>query len=597
MRKAGLTITLLLFQIELIFGEPVNNLPGLDLSGITRTTNNVYLVENHSTVFNIWHSRNIRGATLVHIDAHEDCRYVPPEKLEILNKLAASRDYAGIFRQSDIEYSFRYQLKPDKALFDLGNYIYPCIMDGTVSNYYWVVPEKTIDQNKLIGLQQHLKAAYRIPSLLLSGATNNTFSFILSNCTVTVTTLDSLPQIDKGALLDIDTDFFVFPCSLTESHIHGELIWDPPKVCSLLSSRVPDPALITIASSISGGYLPVAFRFISDGLFGYYTSGSYPDDAVNLLKVITAMLSYPSVDLPPRKPRDPVFLPAYEHITGLSLMVQGDEKTAIACIERAVHLNPVYSKAILDMADAYISMGKPKRAHAMIDNFEKFMACETSHSAAARVRVYLAEKTLDKADILSRKLIEWDRAPFFLMLRGGVLAEQGLLSEAIDIYKEIINLHNDNGTAYYNLGYALARQGKITEAVENYRLALRLKPDLAMAHENLGYILSNEGKYAEATSHLKAAVALNPFNVTTLNNLGLALARQNQFPDAINCYTTAIKLDPERPAIHANLALALISSGKFPEGIDRCRRALELKPDWPEVINLMNEAKKKEKSF
>ncbi len=564
-----------------------------DLPGVTRCTNNVYLVENHSSCFSIWHARNIKGATLVHIDAHEDCRYVAPDKLETLGRLTAERNYAEIFRQSDLEYSFRYQLKPDKSLFDIGNYIYPCIMDGTVSRYYWVVPEKTIDENKLVFLQEHLRAAYRTPSLVFSSMTNNSFSFMLSNCTIIVTTLDSLPQQEKGTLLDIDTDFFLFPCSLTESHIRGDLLWDPPTVCELLTSRVPAPSVITIAASVSGGYLPVAYRFLSDGLFGYYANGTYPTDAVNLLKVVTAMLSYHPIELPPPRPNDQVFLAACEHIAGLMLMAKGEEKTAVPLIENAARLNPAYSKALLDMAEAFLSMGKPKRAHAMIDKFEQLTTCETSHSSAARVRAYLVEKNLEKADKLSLKLVEWERSPVFLILRAGVLTEHGLLSEAIDIYREIVNKHSDNGTAFYNLGYALARQGKISEAVDNYRLAIRLKPDLAIAHENLGYILMSEGKLEEAVSHLNNAAALNPFNISTLNNLGLALTRQNRFKESITCYEAAIKLDPERPSIQANLALALINSGRISDGIERCKKALELKPDWPEVINLMNEAKRK----
>jgi len=567
-------------------------LPAIDLPGITRATNSIYLIENHSTAFNIWHAGNIKGATLVHLDAHDDCRHIPREKIESLNKLVNARNYREIFNQSDIESSFRYKLKPDKFLFDLGNYIYPCILDGTISRFYWVLPEKQIDNNKASFLQQHLRAALKIPSLEFISATNGSFSCMLSNCTITITTLDSLPNIDKGALLDIDTDFFVFPCSLSESHIRGELSWDPKRVCSLLSIRVQDPAIITIASSISGGYLPVAFRFISDGLFIYFTSGAYPDDAVNQLKVITTMLSN-SAALSPIRPRDPVFLAAHEHITGLSLMVNGDDKAGIASIERAARLNPAYTKALLDMADAYLSMDNPRRAHEMIDNFEKLTGCATTQSDAARVQVYLAEKELNRADTLSRKLISWNRTPYFLMLRGGVLAEQGLLKEAIRIYRETVNMQADNGTAYYNIGYVLAKQGKIEEAIENYQLALTLKPDIAIAHENLGYIMLNKGKYTEAASHLQTAVSLNPFNITSLNNLGLCLASQNQFTDAINCYNAALKLSPKRAEIHANLALAFINSGDNEAGIKQCKKALELKPNWPDVSNLMKVAEER----
>lgn len=570
--------------------EPTGAQPPPHLPGITRTTNNIYLIENHSTAFTIWHAHNIKGATLVHLDTHDDCRYIPPEKLDALRKRVVERQYREIFENSDVEFSFRYRLKPDRFLFDLGNFIYPCIMDGTVSRFYWVIPEKKLDENRKISLQAHFKEALKLASLVRIHDTNNAFSFNVSNCMVTVTTLDALPQLDRGALLDIDTDFFVFNTALSDSHITTGTSWDPSTVCSLLAQRVPKPAIVSISSSISGGFLPVAFRFLSDAFFEYFVSGIYPDDAVNLLKSVLTMISKPSAVPEVHEASNTLFRPAYEHLTGLSLVMQGQENKAMDCMERAAQLQPAYSKAMLDLAVVFISMDKWPRAHEMIDRFEKFTGCRTSQSEAMRVRVYLAEKQFEKADTLVRKLMAWDHTPYFLMFYGGLLVEQGRYAEAVRVYKETLRLHPDNASAYYNMGIALWKQNKTDEAIEYYKAAIMLNPGLTMALENLGCILLDAGKYAEAIAYLQKAVALNPFNVSSLNNLGLALAKQNRFADAGDYYNAALKINPERPEIHANLAAALISSGKLDEGIEQCRKALALKPDWPEVINLMNDA-------
>jgi len=572
--------------------SPASSSPS-GLPGITRSTNQVFLIENHSTAFNIWHSRNIKGATLVHVDTHDDCRYIPPQKLMVLNKLAAGRNYDEVFKQSDMEFSFRYQLKEDKFLFDLGNFIYPCILDGTVSRLYWVIPDKTLSDTDRIQLKTHIQQALKLPTVRFIEDTERLFSFSFSNCVVTITLLDSLPTIIPGALLDIDTDFFVFPKFLSDSHTRGNLQWDLPTVCAFFSRRIPNPSVITISSSVAGGYLPVAFRFLSDALFEYFASGVYPRDAVDLLDTLAGMLASPTSSIPvPRKPDRPVFQTAFEHLTGLVLAARGQDDDAVLQIELAARLNPVYSKAMLDMADAFMSMGKLQRAHNMIDRFEKFTGCGTSQSDAMRVRIYLAERQMEKADALTRKLVEWDKAPYFLLLRGGILVEKGKLAEAMDIYHDIIRAHPDNASAYYNMGLVFSRQGNTAQAIENYRTALKLKPDLAIASENLGYLLSNEGKYSEAAVHLKAAVISNPFNVITLNNLGLSLAKQRIFADSISYYNAAIRLNPDLPEIHANLAAAFLGAGRPDECIEKCKQALKLKPDWPEVTNLMNEAER-----
>ncbi|GAG11179.1 unnamed protein product, partial [marine sediment metagenome] len=111
-------------------------------------------MENHSTAYIVWHALNIKNATVVHLDTHDDCRYVPPEKIAALEKLVARRDYAEIFRLSDLESSFKFRVKPDKFLYDLGSFLYPCIVDGTISTFYWVVPDKILEPAKRLHLQR-----------------------------------------------------------------------------------------------------------------------------------------------------------------------------------------------------------------------------------------------------------------------------------------------------------------------------------------------------------------------------------------------------------------------------------------------------------
>jgi superkiller protein 3 len=50
--------------------------------------------------------------------------------------------------------------------------------------------------------------------------------------------------------------------------------------------------------------------------------------------------------------------------------------------------------------------------------------------------------------------------------------------------------------AHNNLGSALADQGKLPEAIEHYRQALQIKPDYAGAHNNWGLALARRGRLA-----------------------------------------------------------------------------------------------------
>lgn len=564
-----------------------------NLPGVVRATNRVFLIENNSTTYIVWHALNIKNATLVHLDTHDDCRYVSPEKIAALEKLTAKRDYAEIFRLSDLESSFKFRVKPDNFLYDLGNFIYPCIVDGTISTFYWVVSNKAISESERQRLQTHLQTALRLESPdFKNDDTGGGFRFKLLNATVIITTLDNLPQMGPGAVLDFDIDFFAFPHAMTDNHLTGALIWDPSDVCVRLNRLVPKPKAVTICSSVWGGYLPIMFRFIPDGCFEYFGSGRYPEYANELLNVATALRTSPGTIPALGPPENKSFESAYDYLKGLLLMLGGKDDEALDSLERAAGRLPEYGKGLLDASASFLYMNKPKRAHEVLDRFEKLAGCETSGSAAARVKVCLAEGNLDKADFLSRKLLDWDRQPSFLILRGGVLTQQNKFAEAEAIYKEILRSTPGDAKVYYNMGIVLSRQGKTSEAVRHYRMAAELRPDFAKAHDNLGYILLQEGQLDKAIEHLSSAVRLNPFNVTSLNNLGKALAGKGLFDVAAGYYLLALRANPNQAEIHANLADTFMKLGRSDDAAAHCREALRLKPGWQEVADLLRKAEK-----
>ena len=88
--------------------------------GVVRHTNGVYLVENHSSAGMLWHRTGQRGATVVHLDAHDDCRFVAADKLERLDRLWKAKARDEIFRLSDLSFVSGFKVRPEDTLFDLG---------------------------------------------------------------------------------------------------------------------------------------------------------------------------------------------------------------------------------------------------------------------------------------------------------------------------------------------------------------------------------------------------------------------------------------------------------------------------------------------
>jgi tetratricopeptide (TPR) repeat protein len=547
-------------------------------------------MENHATASLVWHALNIKGATLVHLDAHDDCRYVPPEKLRQLQELLARRDYETIFRRSDIGPYLNFDVSPEQSLYDLGNFIYPCLMDGTVSNFLWVVPNKTLDRSTRQGLQLHLQKVLHLSAPLTDTAdTPNRFSFALSNCTVTVTTLNAMPNIGAGAILDIDADFFLFPVALSKTHLLGDFIWDPADVCSNLIDRIPDPAAVTICSSVWGGYLPLLYRFIPEAGFESLVTGRYPAYASELQRSVDSVWRGVGAIRHISEPDDPAFRPAYDHLNAVFLLMKGKEDEATSLIQKAAKASPVYAKGLLDTAEGLTYMGRFEAAHEKIDKFDHVMGRETFPSLMTRAFAYLEEGRSQDAEPPIRRLLAWDRQPSTLLLHAGELTQQRKHAEAMAIYREIVTNAPNNAAVYYDMGVLTEEEKKPDQAIALYRQALSLRPNFGKALEHLGYLLlTDKNDTRGAVDTLRKATQVNPLSITALNNLGLALSRQGQFDESIRCYERALMLNPDMAEIHANFGLALAQAGRSDEAVLRYREALRLKPNWREIADALS---------
>ena len=173
---------------------------------------------------------------------------------------------------------------------------------------------------------------------------------------------------------------------------------------------------------------------------------------------------------------------------------------------------------------------------------------------------------------------------------GVVLTDQGKLAEAIDHYRQALQIESAYADPYRNLGVALARQGKLAEAIDHYRQALRIKPDYAEAHYNWGVALAQQGKPAEAVEHYQRALKIRPDYAEALDTLGVTLAQQGQLAEAIAYFQQALQAKPDYAEALTNWGQALALQGKAAEAVEHYERALKIRPDSAEALNNLGAA-------
>jgi len=136
---------------------------------------------------------------------------------------------------------------------------------------------------------------------------------------------------------------------------------------------------------------------------------------------------------------------------------------------------------------------------------------------------------LSEAQQLYRQIVGIEPNHFDACHFLGVIAKQnGHPLQAISLITEALNhieveFNANHASAFCNLGAAYQDCKQPELALKNYRQAIQLKPDYAIAHNNLGNALKNLANYDEAIRSYQDALHFAPNYPEALFNCGLAL--------------------------------------------------------------------------
>jgi Flp pilus assembly protein TadD len=148
---------------------------------------------------------------------------------------------------------------------------------------------------------------------------------------------------------------------------------------------------------------------------------------------------------------------------------------------------------------------------------------------------------------------------------GNLLLERGANEEAVEHYRQSLELDPSFAGTHSNWGVALRRIGRYEEARDHLRAALALAPESAEIQNNLAWLLATCPVAALRDGHEaillaeRAALAKHYRDPATLDTLAAAHAEAGDFPSAVRCQELALELapEPERPRYRPNLELYL----------------------------------------
>jgi tetratricopeptide (TPR) repeat protein len=257
--------------------------------------------------------------------------------------------------------------------------------------------------------------------------------------------------------------------------------------------------------------------------------------------------------------------------------LNGDFEKAKSEIEKVMKANVREIDVLYNVAKCLEMMGRPEEA---IEYYNRILAITPgdTDTYSALAAMESNRGNFQRAIDLCRNGLRYHPENGDLHGRlGSLLLQTGLVDEAIKEMETAIKFGAESAV-YGNLGVAMLSRGDLAKAAGYFNSSIKLNPANAEAHYNLGNTFLAQDLPAKAVGEYQMAIKVRPNYAKAYCNLGVAFLQIGRFNEAIKGFRRAIELDPNSSDAHFNLAVRLSDSGSIDEAVEHMRKGIELAP-------------------
>jgi tetratricopeptide (TPR) repeat protein len=159
---------------------------------------------------------------------------------------------------------------------------------------------------------------------------------------------------------------------------------------------------------------------------------------------------------------------------------------------------------------------------------------------------------------------------------GNLCLQIGRNDEALIAFQKAIEQNPSDPMAWNGMGNVYAQSEYIDDAIASYRKSIELVPLLSHPWNGLGSVYAHSGRTREAMVAYRKAIELNDH--FTLPWLGLAklYADQERYREASKAYQQALMIDPLNKTFWNDLGCLYFEAGQFEDSIEALSKAIEL---------------------
>lgn len=420
---------------------------------VTVSPHKIFLIEDHDLALKIWRKIGVKNLDLIHLDAHIDFSLPAALPIQKIFKEASCLKELKESLEKTLTY-LKYENDFDKQT-NIGNFVYPAIVEGKVRNFYWIVPggEKEFRKSAKF-LTQTLKSFLADRKQRIEYARNSgLISTEILGRNFIICALERLPILKQKTLLDIDTDFLVIDSAINADNtknIGKRKPWILPReLIDKVKNKVRHPEVITIAYSVNGGFTPMKYKYLGDEVAYYF--------------------------LPKRFKRH--FEKSSKAAQYFNLFLTSGNKD---CYQKAARLNPAYQTTDNNYGPLYLALRKFSLAK---KEFLRILKVDPKNPACllGLGNIALERKYFKKAKKYFSSVLNSENHRLFREVKNQSLialaqAEYGLNNFAnakklLIRYKDIKPL---NPQGYYLLGCIMEEEKDFQNSARFYQDAIRL---------------------------------------------------------------------------------------------------------------------------
>ena len=146
---------------------------------------------------------------------------------------------------------------------------------------------------------------------------------------------------------------------------------------------------------------------------------------------------------------------------------------------------------------------------------------------------------------------------------GIELHDKGFLKEAVQCYREVLQLNPDNIQALYEMSYSYFQMGDQENSLKYSLKGMQYRSDLlSQFYMNAGNSLDIMGKARQAVDIYKRAISIDPAQNMFYYNMGIAWLRLDDLQKAENSFVASLRLNPDHASSHYALADMYMQRGQ-----------------------------------